>query len=308
MFGKIAQFLTGGALLAALLNSQSAIACQPPPIVVLNMVSAEEYRFPLRQPSSTSAPPCYYPQPVWPFVFGSMTDEEVAQYVVPGSAAPAWDANKTYVAGDQVFYGGKTYMARGWNQGEAPGSASGVWQEQAASGGNPASWSASTAYPAGSRVSYGMNVYVAKWWTQGETPGTEWGAWKLDGPMQGRLPPSYSVSVNFDQTDASGNRTMKVSWTTAAFTTDAYARADNWKIRINGKVVKQGTDMQTVVGDCPPDTPACQATYRQSGSVVIPYGDKDQVTFWLCASASCRPTPRAVWISGPVFNPPLPQP
>ncbi|KDM92683.1 lytic polysaccharide monooxygenase [Photobacterium galatheae] len=42
-------------------------------------------------------------------------------------AAPDWDPNQVYVAGDQVLYQGKLYTAKWWTKGEQPGQ-SAVWQ------------------------------------------------------------------------------------------------------------------------------------------------------------------------------------
>ncbi|GAB6263383.1 lytic polysaccharide monooxygenase [Photobacterium sp. R1] len=42
-------------------------------------------------------------------------------------AAPDWDPNQVYVAGDQVLYQGKLYTAKWWTKGEQPGQAA-VWQ------------------------------------------------------------------------------------------------------------------------------------------------------------------------------------
>ncbi|QUJ69169.1 lytic polysaccharide monooxygenase [Photobacterium sp. GJ3] len=41
-------------------------------------------------------------------------------------AAPAWDANKAYVAGDKVLFEGLVYTAKWWTKGEQPGQAA-VW-------------------------------------------------------------------------------------------------------------------------------------------------------------------------------------
>ncbi|MYL40690.1 lytic polysaccharide monooxygenase [Virgibacillus salexigens] len=61
------------------------------------------------------------------------------EYVEPGdpgtgepdpgepSDAPAWDANETYLGGDQVTYNGNIYEAKWWTQGETPGEAE-VWE------------------------------------------------------------------------------------------------------------------------------------------------------------------------------------
>ena len=294
------------ATLAGLLNLQPAFACQPQPPIFLKSVSAEESRFPLVQPAKVYLQPCYYIASAWPFVFGSLTDEQVAQYVVSNinTTAAAWDVNKIYVAGDLVSYGGRNHMARWWTQGEAPGSSSEVWLEQADSNGNPPSWSATAAYAAGAKVSYGSSIYVAKWWTQGETPGTEAAAWAKAGSMAGRLPAPYSVTATYDP---AAYGMMKISWTTSSFVPGTYALADGWKVKVNGQVVKQGADILTAVSDCPPNAPSCEARYLQIGNFVIPTGATgDQVTFWLCSGSTCRPTPRALWDAGSVFVPPPP--
>ncbi|MEH1015688.1 glycosyl hydrolase family 18 protein [Micromonospora sp. CPCC 206060] len=107
-------------------------------------------------------------------------------------SAPAWNAATAYTGGQEVSYGGRTWRAKWWTQGETPGQA-GVWEDRGAcTGTNPTAtptstvsptptggtgcatvpaWSAATAYSGGATVQYNTRRYRAKWWTQGETPG-----------------------------------------------------------------------------------------------------------------------------------------
>jgi hypothetical protein len=49
-----------------------------------------------------------------------------------GSCAAAWSDNATYVSGNEVSYGGDNWTASQWNYDEAPGGASGAWNNDGA--------------------------------------------------------------------------------------------------------------------------------------------------------------------------------
>jgi hypothetical protein len=67
-------------------------------------------------------------------VAGSSTGSATYQLTVTGSGsctAGAWKASSVYVGGDSVSYGGHTWKAKWWTQGEQPGTTGewGVWQD-----------------------------------------------------------------------------------------------------------------------------------------------------------------------------------
>jgi chitodextrinase len=67
-------------------------------------------------------------------VAGSSTGSATYQLTVTGSGsctAGAWNASSVYVGGDSVSYGGHTWKAKWWTQGEQPGTTGewGVWQD-----------------------------------------------------------------------------------------------------------------------------------------------------------------------------------
>jgi chitinase len=103
-----------------------------------------------------------------------------------GCTAAAWNSTIAYNGGQQVSYGGHTWTAKWWTQGDIPGNNSqGVWTDNGACTGGPTTpptggtgscggltaWSASTAYTGGQQVSYAGHRWTAKWWTQGDIPG-----------------------------------------------------------------------------------------------------------------------------------------
>ncbi|MFF0658169.1 chitinase C-terminal domain-containing protein [Micromonospora tulbaghiae] len=122
--------------------------------------------------------------------------------------APAWSAATAYSGGATVSYGGRTWSAKWWTQGETPGSAA-VWADQGACSGSPTpgptgsptptptgspaptptggvctapAWVAGTAYSGGAVVSYGGHRWTARWWTQGDVPGANsQGVWTDNG-------------------------------------------------------------------------------------------------------------------------------
>jgi chitodextrinase len=264
-----------------------------PPPEYLSPVSAAEKIFPLIRPAVKMVSQTSCPVEIVPWEFNALSDVFLNGNG-PATTASPWLATQTYVSGDMVAYNGKHYKARYWTHGDIPGPASPVWDEQPDVNGNPPSWYAEKAYYAGTKVSYAGRIYNAKWWTQGETPGIS-NAWEYVSPIisSGR-PAPYRVSVVNGAPDASG-ATKNLSWTTEPFTLPANPLADSWHVRINGVVVQQGSSISTAVSACPPDTPSCLPTYRQSGSVTLPKRVTDQVTFWLCKGTTCRPTPRLTW-------------
>ncbi len=45
---------------------------------------------------------------------------------------PAWSATTAYTGGTVVTYGGHTWTAKWWTQGDTPGGAAGVWTDNGA--------------------------------------------------------------------------------------------------------------------------------------------------------------------------------
>lgn len=66
---------------------------------------------------------------VW-LATGSCTGGGIDPGTNPGTA-PAWNSARAYVAGDKVTYGGATYAAKWWTQGDTPGASQwGPWAKQ----------------------------------------------------------------------------------------------------------------------------------------------------------------------------------
>lgn len=120
------------------------------------------------------------------------TREEAAEAVVEDdpetSPYPVWNEDSPYTAGSKVVWHGNVYIAKWWNQGEAPDNP--VLQDFEAPwtlvgpvmpGETPApkveipagtapAWDGQTVYEAGSMVLFDGTLYVARWWTQGDSP------------------------------------------------------------------------------------------------------------------------------------------
>jgi hypothetical protein len=95
---------------------------------------------------------------------------------------PAWDAESTYGAGDQVSHDGKTYVAQWWSRSEVPGStATGSWMEQGTlvvdAGEEVRAWTASWVYTGGEIVAHDGHAFRAEWWTRNQKPGDPSGPW-----------------------------------------------------------------------------------------------------------------------------------
>jgi GH18 family chitinase/chitodextrinase len=131
-----------------------------------------------------------------------------------GTTPSAWNPDTVYLAGDVVTYGGVTYTAKWWTQGDVPGADEwGPWEENGTgtdegvdngsgdtgsgdttdgSGSDgedngtidpdndaESTWQENTIYTGGEVVLYNGVKYQAKWWTQGDVPGAdEWGPWE----------------------------------------------------------------------------------------------------------------------------------
>ncbi|MCM2676743.1 5'-nucleotidase C-terminal domain-containing protein [Alkalicoccobacillus plakortidis] len=97
----------------------------------------------------------------------------------------AWDAAKTYVAGDKIAHEGNFYEAQWWTQNQNPNDHSGnwdVWQKVADCyevPEGPQEWNEKTIYDTGDQVTVDGQVYEAKWWTQGQNPQNNSGTWEV---------------------------------------------------------------------------------------------------------------------------------
>lgn len=111
----------------------------------------------------------------------SIIKGEVEPPVEPPVEDGTWDKTATYVAGDEVTHGGKTWVAGWWTQGEEPGKAQ-VWKQVLGEGEVPSveEWSSAKSYNESDVVTHNGDSWKAHWWTEGEEPGTtgEWGVWR----------------------------------------------------------------------------------------------------------------------------------
>ncbi|GAA0796141.1 chitinase C-terminal domain-containing protein [Spirilliplanes yamanashiensis] len=111
-------------------------------------------------------------------------------------AAAAWDRTKVYTGTNLVSYGGRTWKAQWWTQGDQPGT-NAVWLDQGACAGEPSpsvsvsvspsasvtpstpttcsgpAWDRGKVYTGASgEVTHKGHRWTARWWTQGDEPGT----------------------------------------------------------------------------------------------------------------------------------------
>lgn len=101
---------------------------------------------------------------------------------VPGEASPAWDADRRYRAGDEVFHDGAHYRAaRPADAGLEPGAADrGPWQELVRTDDGTAVWTPSRAFTAGDVVVHDGERYSATRPARGQEPGAAHGSpWEL---------------------------------------------------------------------------------------------------------------------------------
>ncbi|BDZ64433.1 DUF4832 domain-containing protein [Agromyces mangrovi Wang et al. 2018] len=102
---------------------------------------------------------------------------------------PEWDPSLVYLTGDEVQFGGSTWVAQWWTRNQVPGDPYGSWMEIGAevetSHGMIREWTASWVYLAGDRAVHDGNVWEAKWWTRNQEPGAakKRDAWHLVGPI-----------------------------------------------------------------------------------------------------------------------------
>jgi chitinase len=113
-------------------------------------------------------------------------------------SAAAYNNATAYTGGQQVSYGGHTWTAKWWTQGEVPSTGgSGVWQDNGPCSGGPSpttsatgggqcagvtAYNNATAYTGGQSVTYNGRRWTTKWWTQGEVPSTGGtGVWADNG-------------------------------------------------------------------------------------------------------------------------------
>ena len=137
-------------------------------------------------PPTTTAPPTTAPPTTAPPTTAPPTTPATC------AGASAWNATTPYTGGAVVSYGGHTWTAKWWTQGDIPGNnAQNVWTDNGVCAGGTtappgnctaAAWNAGTAYVGGAVVSYGGHKWTAKWWTQGDIPGNNsQGVWADNG-------------------------------------------------------------------------------------------------------------------------------
>lgn len=120
------------------------------------------------------------------------TRQEAAEAVVEDDPAtspyPIWSEKSSYTAGSKVVWHGNVYIAKWWNEGEAPDNPvladSGTpWTlvgpvmegetpapAQEIPDGIAPTWDGENAYEAGSVVLFDGTLYQSRWWTRGESP------------------------------------------------------------------------------------------------------------------------------------------
>ncbi|KAG8684185.1 hypothetical protein FRC11_007363, partial [Ceratobasidium sp. 423] len=81
------------------------------------------------------------------------------------SGISEWRQSVPYTAGSVVTYKGRKWTAKGWNQNQEPGGASGVWVP------TDNIWTEGVAYNVGDVVSYNNHKWSAKQWNCNEVPG-----------------------------------------------------------------------------------------------------------------------------------------
>ncbi|QGQ20846.1 hypothetical protein GC089_02775 [Cellulomonas sp. JZ18] len=91
---------------------------------------------------------------------------------------PVWQRGATYDTGDVVHHEGREFRAGWWTRGETPGStATGAWQELAATFAGAPVWTPTRVFTAGDVVVHDGQRWTARWWTRNQVPGTPWGPW-----------------------------------------------------------------------------------------------------------------------------------
>lgn len=128
----------------------------------------------------------------------------------PACEFAAWDAAKTYVAGDKVEHNGDFYVAQWWTQNQNPVDNSGnweVWQKvmdcyEIPDG--PQEWNTNTIYDTGDQVIVDGQVYEAKWWTQGQNPADhsgQWDVWKKINDSEPEGPQEWNAEAVYTEGD-----------------------------------------------------------------------------------------------------------
>ena len=114
---------------------------------------------------------------------GSKSNGAWAEIATAADGSTLWTPTRIFNLGDRVVYQNRTFEARWYTRGQAPGVAGGAWNEivkPAAPGAVPA-WSSATVYKTGEKVSYQGHVYEAQWYTTTVPSSTPYGPWKQVG-------------------------------------------------------------------------------------------------------------------------------
>lgn len=104
---------------------------------------------------------------------------------------PGWNAAAQYQAGDKVSYDGRPYLASWTTRNQAPGAATGPWQELAMTEDGVTVWTASRIFNAGDVVVYQDKTFRARWYTRDQAPGSPTGPWEELAPT----PPDNSPAA-----------------------------------------------------------------------------------------------------------------
>lgn len=103
--------------------------------------------------------------------------KENATIIVKEKGNDTYDSKKVYLAGDTVIYNGKNYIAKWWNQGEAPDKSS-AWELVVNSNSDGSTdYIQGKSYNGGAIVKYNGKNYKANWWTN-SIPGND-SSWQL---------------------------------------------------------------------------------------------------------------------------------
>lgn len=95
----------------------------------------------------------------------------------PRQSARVWSSEVVYDSGDTVTYDGATWLATWWTRGQAPGAASGPWQQVVATADGAAVWTPTRIFHEGDVVVHEGVTWAARWWTRHQEPGDPNGPW-----------------------------------------------------------------------------------------------------------------------------------
>ncbi|WP_404430003.1 exo-alpha-sialidase [Microbacterium lacus] len=111
----------------------------------------------------------------------AVVDEAVTAPAIP--FASPWDKTAVYTKGKMVTFAGQLWVATWWTKDQAPGDATGAWQQIVTTDAGIALWVPTRIFVKADVVIHEGAAYVAKWWTRNQQPdGTARSPWEeLDG-------------------------------------------------------------------------------------------------------------------------------